>query len=164
MFYFIYLWWNLSTLHWLACQVRVTVGDSGLCCCVCLTSFERYIDSFVCWLCTSARGLVPFQILSSSSFFLSFFIFYLLFSCDLRRSKLVIRHFRIPSFRTASFGHVFGGSLCLVPDATDHYRHVFAPSGLSSLSWKPFCSLTSFSVDSRTNSHFLFSCSSISIK
>ena len=25
----------------LACQVRVTVGDSGLCCCVCLLSFER---------------------------------------------------------------------------------------------------------------------------
>ena len=23
-----------------ACQVRVTVGDSGLCCCVCVTSFE----------------------------------------------------------------------------------------------------------------------------
>ena len=25
----------------LACQVRVTVGDSGLCCCVYVTSFER---------------------------------------------------------------------------------------------------------------------------
>ena len=25
----------------LACQVRVTVGDSGLCCCVHVTSFER---------------------------------------------------------------------------------------------------------------------------
>ena len=24
-----------------ACQVRITVGDSGLCCCVCVTSFER---------------------------------------------------------------------------------------------------------------------------
>ena len=23
------------------CQVRVTVGDSGLCCCACVTSFER---------------------------------------------------------------------------------------------------------------------------
>ena len=26
-----------------ACQVRVTVGDSGLCCCVCVTSFERLV-------------------------------------------------------------------------------------------------------------------------
>ena len=26
-----------------ACQVRVTGGDSGLCCCVCVTSFERYL-------------------------------------------------------------------------------------------------------------------------
>ncbi len=24
-----------------ACQVRVTEGDAGLCCCVCVTSFER---------------------------------------------------------------------------------------------------------------------------
>ena len=32
------------------CQVRVTVGDSGLCCCVCVTFFERrltplFVDS-----------------------------------------------------------------------------------------------------------------------
>ena len=27
--------------NYLACQVRVTVGDTGLCCCVCVTSFER---------------------------------------------------------------------------------------------------------------------------
>ena len=31
---------ELCTLYLLACQVRVTVGDSGLCCCVCVTSFE----------------------------------------------------------------------------------------------------------------------------
>ena len=36
-----YLWWSLCTLHLHACQVRVTVSDSGLCCCVRLTSFER---------------------------------------------------------------------------------------------------------------------------
>ena len=34
-----YLWWRLRTLYLLACQMRVTVGDSGLCCCVCVTSF-----------------------------------------------------------------------------------------------------------------------------
>ena len=34
-----YLWWSLCTLYLHACQVRVTVGDSGLCCCtsVCVT-------------------------------------------------------------------------------------------------------------------------------
>ena len=32
---------SLFTLYLLACQVRVTIGDSGLCCCVCVTSFER---------------------------------------------------------------------------------------------------------------------------
>ena len=36
-----YLWWSLRTWYLLACQVRVTVGASGLCCCVCVTSFER---------------------------------------------------------------------------------------------------------------------------
>ena len=30
------LWWSLCTLYLHACQVRVTVGDSGLCCCTCV--------------------------------------------------------------------------------------------------------------------------------
>ena len=30
------LWWSLCTLYLHACHVRVTVGDSGLCCCVCV--------------------------------------------------------------------------------------------------------------------------------
>ena len=34
-----YLWWSLCTLYLHACQVRVTVGDSGLCC-ACVTTFE----------------------------------------------------------------------------------------------------------------------------
>ena len=38
-----YLWWSLCTLYLLACQVRATVGDSGLCCCVSLTSFEPFV-------------------------------------------------------------------------------------------------------------------------
>ena len=37
--FFLFLWWNLCTLYLLACQVRFTVGDSGLCCCVCVMSF-----------------------------------------------------------------------------------------------------------------------------
>ena len=38
----LYLWWSLCTLYLHACKVRVTVGDSGLCCCTCVsTYFER---------------------------------------------------------------------------------------------------------------------------
>ena len=36
-----YLWWSLCTLHLHACQERVTVGDSCICCCTCVTYFER---------------------------------------------------------------------------------------------------------------------------
>ena len=32
---------GLSTLYLRACQTRVTVSDSGLCCCACVASFER---------------------------------------------------------------------------------------------------------------------------
>ena len=35
------VWWSLCTLHLHACQVRVTVSDSGLCCCTSATYFER---------------------------------------------------------------------------------------------------------------------------
>ena len=35
------LWWSLCTLYLHACQVRVTIGDSGLCCCGCVMYFER---------------------------------------------------------------------------------------------------------------------------
>ena len=31
----------LVNLYLLACQVKVTAGDSSVCCCVCMTSFER---------------------------------------------------------------------------------------------------------------------------
>ena len=42
--------WSLGPLHLHACQVRVTVGDSGLCC-TCVTYFEHQltplcVDSF----------------------------------------------------------------------------------------------------------------------
>ena len=47
-----YLWWSLCTMYLHTCQVRVTVGNSGLCCCItyfvhcgltplCVDSFER---------------------------------------------------------------------------------------------------------------------------
>ena len=34
-----HLWWSLRTLYLHTCQVRVVVGNSGLCC-ACMTSFE----------------------------------------------------------------------------------------------------------------------------
>ena len=34
-----YLWWSLCTCYLYACQVRVTVGDPGLCCCTCVRYF-----------------------------------------------------------------------------------------------------------------------------
>ena len=50
----IYLWWSLCTLYLLACHMRVTIGDSGLCCCAIVMSkiFWALINSFVCWFCT----------------------------------------------------------------------------------------------------------------
>ena len=38
-----YLWWSLCTLYLHACQVRVTVGHSGLCCCACVMPFLALI-------------------------------------------------------------------------------------------------------------------------
>ena len=40
LYFGMYFWWSLCTLYLLACQVRVTLGDSGLCC-VCVASAER---------------------------------------------------------------------------------------------------------------------------
>ena len=57
-----YLWWSLCTSYLHACQMRVTVGDSGLCCCACVAYFEHLFNSLVCWFRTSALGLVLFQI------------------------------------------------------------------------------------------------------
>ena len=39
--------WSLCNLYLLVCQVRVTVGDSGLFCCVRVTSFDRQLTPFV---------------------------------------------------------------------------------------------------------------------
>ena len=36
-----YLWWTTCTLYLHACQVRVTIGDSGLCCCTCVLYFKH---------------------------------------------------------------------------------------------------------------------------
>ena len=36
-----YTWWSLCTLYLHACQVRLTVCNSGLCYCTCVTYFEH---------------------------------------------------------------------------------------------------------------------------
>ena len=46
LFLTMYLSWSLCTLYLLAFQVRVTVGDASVCCCACMTSFERCIAPF----------------------------------------------------------------------------------------------------------------------
>ena len=47
----VYLWWGLSTLYLLAYQVRVTLSDSGLDCCVYVV-FGELINSLVCQMLT----------------------------------------------------------------------------------------------------------------
>ena len=44
---YICLWWSLCALYLHACQVRVTVGDLGLCCYTCYV-FQALINSLVC--------------------------------------------------------------------------------------------------------------------
>ena len=38
-----YLWWSVCTLYLHIHQVRVTIGNSGLCCCACVTPFEHWL-------------------------------------------------------------------------------------------------------------------------
>ena len=57
------LWWSLCTLCLLACQVRVPVGDSGLCCCL-FDIFQGLINSLVGCFCTGALGFVLFHIVN----------------------------------------------------------------------------------------------------
>ena len=44
-----YLWWSLCTLYLHACQVRVTVGNSGLCC-------GTYVTYFACFIWFRGQG------------------------------------------------------------------------------------------------------------
>ena len=63
-----YLWLILHTLYLHACQVRVTVGNSGLCCCTCVMYFEhqfccctcgRYFERQLTPLCVDASTRTP---------------------------------------------------------------------------------------------------------
>ena len=46
-------WWSLCTLYLHACQVRVTTGDSGLCCCTRVKYFEHWLTP----LCVDSGGI-----------------------------------------------------------------------------------------------------------
>ena len=63
-----YLWWYLCTLYLLECQVRVTIGDSGLCCCDCVTFLKCYFTPlFVVYHYTTRRCLYTHCNSSSAS-------------------------------------------------------------------------------------------------
>ena len=53
----VYLWWSLCTLYLHAYLVTVTVADSGLCCCTCATSFERWLTP-LCVVSILSNGAV----------------------------------------------------------------------------------------------------------
>ena len=60
-----YLWWSSCTLYLLACQMRVTVRDSGVCCCVHLTSLERRLTPLYVELkvgCCLVMGLTAVEV------------------------------------------------------------------------------------------------------
>ena len=63
---------NSCTLCLFTCQVRVTVGNSGLCSHVSVASFERYL---VCWFCTGTLSLVLFKIVIIKSYCYTLFVF-----------------------------------------------------------------------------------------
>ena len=52
---YMHLWSSLCALNLLARQVRVTVGDSGLCCCVCLMSFKIRDSRLLYYLITEMK-------------------------------------------------------------------------------------------------------------
>ena len=61
-----YLWWSLCTLYLHAWPVRVTEGDSGLCRCTCVMSFERWLTPFVlicqCYALGVEIGMSPWSL------------------------------------------------------------------------------------------------------
>ena len=42
-----HLWWSLHTMYWLACQVTVAIGISGICCGIHVTSFKLCLLSIL---------------------------------------------------------------------------------------------------------------------
>ena len=46
---------KLCTLYLLTCQLRSTVGGSGLCCCACVTSFKCWLTPL--WVYSPNKGV-----------------------------------------------------------------------------------------------------------
>ena len=68
--------WGLCTLYLLACQVKLTVGDSGLCCCVCcVTSFERQLAP----LCVDSAGVLCAPVL--------FHVYYIIVTAHMHKHR-----------------------------------------------------------------------------
>ena len=83
-----YLWWSLCTWYLHACQVRVTVGNSGLCCCICVTSFKCY------WmpLCVDSDLSVVVRTLIPRSCTLMIFSAFLLADCSVLTTATQTQH------------------------------------------------------------------------
>ena len=45
-------------LYWLLCEMRVTEGDSGSCCCVHATSCDCWLTPFVCFMSLSGKNVL----------------------------------------------------------------------------------------------------------
>ena len=72
-----YVWWSLCTLNLHACQVRVTVVDSGLCLLCLCDVFRALINSLVCYSCLSLYDcLIKFSQSLSRSVSLSLPLFF----------------------------------------------------------------------------------------
>ena len=64
-----YLWWSFCTLYLHACQLRVTIGNSGLCCCTCVTYFERRLTSLLVDSASALWALLCFRFVFYQYFF-----------------------------------------------------------------------------------------------
>ena len=91
-----HFWWSLCTLYLHACRVRVTVGDSGLCCCTCVTYFEPWlaplcVDLYInLYLNSVPWAELCFYVRGSRFRNISFLLFYMSRN-KLRQIALVIR-------------------------------------------------------------------------
>ena len=76
---------ELCTLYLHACQVRVTVGDSGLCCCSCVTCFERQLTPLCVDFARALWASFCFRFVTSDTiYFLSFFVSRIIMHSELR--------------------------------------------------------------------------------
>ena len=124
------LWSRLCPLYLLACQVRVTIGSSGLCS-VYVMAFEHLLAPFVFWCYTGSLGLIPFQII------IGFMTKTIVIQTRTEQSKMCISQFK---------GAVHTSSSWLIKRTHTHtHTHIMALESLtvtfllSRLSFCPLC-------------------------